>query len=113
MGHRGPQSDLLRFPRGPRICKFRVRIVREDVDVAPMVGAQNLETKMTKTPTMNARQQREAARIAAHGAVLGADYMARGLSALYRSAMRTSQQHAILAFALAYPGVVTSNEWIG
>ena len=66
----------------------------------------------TKTPTMNASQQREAARIAAHGAVLGADYMARGLSALYRSALRESQQRAILAFALAYPGVVTSDDWI-
>lgn len=63
-------------------------------------------------PKMNASQQREAARIAAHGAVLGADYMARGLSALYRSAMRESQQRAILAFALAYPGVVSSAKWI-
>jgi hypothetical protein len=31
---------------------------------------------------MNACQQREVARIAMHGEVLGADYMARGLSAL-------------------------------
>ena len=67
----------------------------------------------TKTPPkMNASQQREVARVAMHGAVLGADYMARGLSALYRSAMRESQQRAILAFALAYPGVVSSAEWI-
>jgi hypothetical protein len=63
---------------------------------------------MTTThPKMNASRQCEVAsscrRIAMHGAVLGADYMARGLSALYRSAMRESQQRAILAFALAYP----------
>lgn len=61
---------------------------------------------------MNQSQQREAARIVKHGAILGADYMARGLSALYRSAMRRSQQRAILGFALAYPGVVSSKEWI-
>jgi hypothetical protein len=65
----------------------------------------NLPTKLNKS------QQRDIAKILVNGISLGDDYMARGLSALYRSAMKTSQQDEILAIALAY-GVVSNNEFI-
>jgi hypothetical protein len=63
---------------------------------------------MTK---LNKSQQRDIAKILVNGASLGKDYMARGLSALYRSAMKTSQQNEIMAIALAY-SVVSSPEFI-
>jgi hypothetical protein len=65
----------------------------------------NLPTKLNKS------QQRDIAKIIVNGASLGDDYIARGLSALYRSAMKTSQQNEIMAIALAY-GVVSNNEFI-
>ena len=67
---------------------------------------------MNALPTkLNKSQQRDIAKILVNGASLGNDYMARGLSALYRSAMKTSQQDEIMAIALAY-GVVSNNEFI-
>jgi hypothetical protein len=65
----------------------------------------NLPTKLNKS------QQRDIAKTLVNGASLGDDYIARGLSALYRSAMKTSQQDEIMAIALAY-GVVSNNEFI-
>ena len=60
---------------------------------------------MTKSET------REVAKTIQHGQTLGADYMARALSALYRAARTTKSQHEILAVALAY-SVVSSSEFI-
>jgi len=61
--------------------------------------------------TLNKSQLRDVAKILVNGISLGDDYMARGLSALYRSAMKTSQQDEIMAIALAY-GVVSNNDFI-
>lgn len=63
------------------------------------------------TTKLNKSQQRDIAKTLVNGASLGKDYMARGLSALYRSAMKTSQQNEIMAIALAY-GVVSNPEFI-
>jgi len=60
---------------------------------------------MTKSET------REATQAIAYGQTLGADYMARALSALYRSARTTKSQDEILALAMTYK-VVTSDEFI-
>ena len=60
---------------------------------------------------MTKSESREVAKTLQHGAVLGASYMARALSALYRAARTTKSQNAILAIALAY-GVVSNNEFI-
>jgi hypothetical protein len=59
---------------------------------------------MTKSET------REATKIIAYGAQLGADYMARALSALYRAARTAKSQNEIMAIALAY-GVVSNAEF--
>ena len=61
--------------------------------------------------TLNKSQLREATKIITYRAELGPDYLARGLSAMHRSAMKTSQQDEIMAIALAY-GVVSNNEFI-
>jgi hypothetical protein len=45
-------------------------------------------------------QSREVAKIKAYAPTLGASFAARSLSALHRSAMRASQQAAILAVAV-------------
>ncbi len=67
---------------------------------------------MSNLPTpLNKSQQNELAKIISYSAALGDDYMARGLSAMYRSARKTSQQNEIMAIALAY-GVVSNNEFI-
>jgi hypothetical protein len=42
---------------------------------------------------------------------LGPDYLARALSALYRSARTSKSQNEIMAIALAY-GVVSNDEFI-
>ena len=42
---------------------------------------------------------------------LGPDYLARALSALYRSARTSKSQSEIMAIALAY-GVVSNNEFV-
>lgn len=60
---------------------------------------------------MNKQETREATKIINYGQHLGAAYMARGLSALYRSARTTKSQNAILALGLAY-GLVSQPEWI-
>lgn len=61
--------------------------------------------------TLNKSQLREATKIITYSASLGDDYLARGLSAMYRSARKTSQQDEILALALAYK-VVSNPEFI-
>jgi hypothetical protein len=61
--------------------------------------------------TLNKSQQRDIAKILVNGASLGDDYIARGLSALYRSAMKTSQQNTILGLAIIYK-VVSNPEFI-
>ena len=53
----------------------------------------NLPTKLNKS------QQRDIAKTLVNGASLGDDYMARGLSMLWRSAPKKSQQAEILALA--------------
>jgi hypothetical protein len=45
------------------------------------------------------------------GQTLGADYMARALSALYRAARSKKSQNEILAIAMAY-SVVSNDEFI-
>jgi hypothetical protein len=52
--------------------------------------------------TLTKSQHRDIAKILVNGASLGDDYIARGLSALYRSAMKTSQQNTILGLAIIY-----------
>jgi len=52
--------------------------------------------------TLNKTQQRELNTALARMPVLGADYAARCISALYRSAMKQSQQRELLAVAVAY-----------
>ena len=61
--------------------------------------------------TLNKAQQRDIAKILVNGATLGDDYIARGLSALYRSALKTSQQNTILGLAIAYK-VASNPEFI-
>jgi len=61
--------------------------------------------------TLNQSQQREIAKTLAYMTQLGKDYGARALSALYRSARKTSQQNEILAIAIAN-GLVSSNEFV-
>jgi hypothetical protein len=60
---------------------------------------------MTKSET------REVTLTIKYGQKLGVDYMARALSALYRSARSTKSQNEILAIALAY-SVVSNSEFI-
>jgi len=59
---------------------------------------------------MTKSESREAAKIVVFGQELGADYMARALSALYRAARTTKSQNEIMAIALAY-GVVSNDEF--
>jgi outer membrane usher protein FimD/PapC len=61
--------------------------------------------------TLNQSQQREIAKTLVFMQQLGKDYGARALSALYRSARKTSQQNEILAIAIAN-GLVSNSEWI-
>ena len=65
----------------------------------------------SKEQTMNKQETKQAQRVIQYGAALGVDYIARGLSALYRSARTTKSQQAILALGIAYKAV-SSNEWI-
>lgn len=60
---------------------------------------------------MTKSEQREVAQTIKFGAVLGADYMARALSALYRAARSKKSQTEIMAVALAY-SLVSNNEFI-
>lgn len=52
--------------------------------------------------TLNKTQQRELNTALARMPILGADYTARCISALYRSAPKQSQQRELLAVAVAY-----------
>ena len=61
--------------------------------------------------TLNKHQQREINTALARMPILGADYAARSLSALYRSALRDSQKREILSIATAYR-LVSNPEFI-
>lgn len=61
---------------------------------------------------MTKQETKEIAKIIAYGTQLGPDFMARALSALYRSARTKKSQDAILAVGVAY-GVVSHPEWRG
>jgi hypothetical protein len=61
--------------------------------------------------TLNKGQQREVSKILAYMPTLGADFGARALSALYRSAMKASQQDEILELA-AMHSLISSDEFI-
>lgn len=60
---------------------------------------------------MNKQETKQAAQVIQYGQVLGLDYIARGLSALYRSARTKKSQEAILALGITYK-VVSNKEWI-
>ena len=66
---------------------------------------------MTNPTTLNKSQQREVSRVLAYMPHLGADYAARALSALYRSAMRASQQRELEALAREL-GVTGQRDWV-
>ena len=74
------------------------------------VQSTNLNERHTMN-TLNKAQQRDIAKIIVNGATLGDDYIARGLSALYRSALKTSQQNTILGLAIIYK-VASNPEFI-
>ena len=57
---------------------------------------------MLNNLTLNKRQQSEINTILARLPILGNDYAARALSALYRSALKATQQREILSIAVAY-----------
>lgn len=61
--------------------------------------------------TLNKAQQRELNNAIARLPILGADYAARCVSALYRSAMKDSQKRELLAAAVAYK-LVSNPEFI-
>ena len=61
--------------------------------------------------TLNKAQQRDIAKIIVNGATLGDDYIARGLSALHRSALKTSQKNTILWVAITH-NVASNPEFI-
>jgi hypothetical protein len=61
--------------------------------------------------TLTKFQQREVNTALARLPVLGADYAARAISALYRAAMRDTQKRELLSIALAYR-LVSSPDWI-
>ena len=52
--------------------------------------------------TLNKHQQREVNTTLARLPILGPDYAARCISALYRSALRDSQKRELLSIAVAY-----------
>lgn len=60
---------------------------------------------------MNKQETKQAAQVIQYGQVLGLDYIARGLSALYRSARTKKSQEAILALGISYKAV-SNKEWI-
>ena len=61
--------------------------------------------------TLNKSQQREISKVIAMSQDLGTDFVARSLSALYRSALKKSQQTEILIIATLYKAV-SSKEFI-
>jgi hypothetical protein len=78
----------------------------QDAVHALHVGARNLETD-----AMTKHQQSTVNTTLARLPALGADYAARVLSALHRSAMRATQQREIAAIAAAH-GLTRSPDWI-
>ena len=60
---------------------------------------------------MTKSEIRDVSKTIQYGATLGPDYIARALSALFRSARSKKSQNEILAVALAY-GVVSHDEFI-
>jgi hypothetical protein len=60
---------------------------------------------------MTKSEKAEVIRTLKFGITLGSDYMARSLSALYRSARTAKSQNEILALGMAY-NLVTLPEWI-
>ena len=61
---------------------------------------------------MNKFETREVAKTIQHGAVLGAGYMARSLSALIRGAMTTKSRNELLTLAASQAGVVQHPDFI-
>lgn len=61
--------------------------------------------------SLNKTQQREVNTALARLPILGVDYAARCISALYRSAMRDSQKRELLAIARSY-GLLSSPDFI-
>jgi hypothetical protein len=61
---------------------------------------------MTKSET------REATKVIEYGQTLGADYMARGLSGLIRSARTAKSRDELITIAAGYPAVTQSPEFI-
>lgn len=74
-------------------------------------GGNKIHESRIKMNTLNKAQQRDITKIISYGATLGDDYIARGLSALYRSALKTSQQNTILGLAIVYK-VASNPEFI-
>jgi hypothetical protein len=66
---------------------------------------------MMNNLSLNKRQQSEVNTAIARLPVLGTDYAARCISALYRSAMRDSQKRELLSIATAYK-LVSSADFI-
>jgi len=60
---------------------------------------------------MTKSEAREVSKTIQYGAHLGADYIARALSALYRATRSSKTQAEIAALAAAH-GVTTSPDWI-
>ena len=60
---------------------------------------------------MTKSEIRDVSKTIQYGATLGPDYIARALSALFRSARSKKSQNEILAVALAY-GVLSHEEFI-
>lgn len=61
---------------------------------------------------MTKSEQREATQAVAYGQTLGADYMARALSALIRSARTAKSRNELILIAAGYPAVTQSAEFI-
>ena len=61
---------------------------------------------------MTKAETREAALTLKYGATLGADYMARALSALIRSARTAKSRNELILIAAGYPAVTQSAEFI-
>ncbi len=61
---------------------------------------------------MTKAEQREAAKAIAYGQALGADYMARALSGLIRSARTAKSRNELITIAAGYPAATQSPEFI-
>jgi hypothetical protein len=61
---------------------------------------------------MNKSQTKAVAKILAFGQALGADYMARALSAEIRCAMTAKSKNELITIAAGWPAVTNSPEFI-